>query len=123
MRMSNMFSRTLREAPNGADCKGYEYLLRAGYIRQLGAGIFSLLPLGFKATTKIENIIREEMDKIDGQEVMFPVVMPASLWQESGRYESIGSEMARFKDRSGQPVVLGMTHEDAVKLIKEVYEQ
>ena len=59
-----MFSRTLREAPNGADTKGYEYLLRAGYIRQLGAGIFSLLPLGFKATAKIETIIREEMDRI-----------------------------------------------------------
>ena len=81
-----MFSRTLREAPNGADTKGYEYLLRAGYIRQLGAGIFSLLPLGFKATAKIETIIREEMDRIGAQEILLPVVNTADIWKETGRY-------------------------------------
>ncbi len=85
MRMSNMFSRTLREAPNGADSKGYEYLLRAGYIRQMGAGIFSLLPLGFKATQKIENIIREEMNAIDAQEILMPLVNPSDIWNETVR--------------------------------------
>ena len=114
MRMSNMFSRTLREAPSGAESKGYEYLLRAGYIRQLGAGIFSLLPLGFKSTKKIENIVREEMNRIGGQEILMPVVNPGDLWKESGRYYSIDKELARFKDRVGRDMVLAMTHEEAV---------
>ena len=114
MRMSNMFSRTLREAPSGAESKGYEYLLRAGYIRQLGAGIFSLLPLGFKSTKKIENIVGEEMNRIGGQEILMPVVNPGDLWKESGRYYSIDKELARFKDRVGRDMVLAMTHEEAV---------
>ena len=114
MRMSNMFSRTLREAPSGAESKGYEYLLRAGYIRQLGAGIFSLLPLGFKSTKKIENIVREEMNRIGGQEILMPVVNPGDIWKESGRYYSIDKELARFKDRVGRDMVLAMTHEEAV---------
>ena len=114
MRMSNMFSRTLREAPSGAESKGYEYLLRAGYIRQLGAGIFSLLPLGFKSTKKIENIVRKEMNRIGGQEILMPVVNPGDLWKESGRYYSIDKELARFKDRVGRDMVLAMTHEEAV---------
>jgi len=114
MRMSNMFSRTLREAPNAADCKGYEHLLRAGYIRQMGAGIFSLLPLGFKATKRIENIIREEMNRIGGQEVLMPLVNPADIWKETGRYYSIDREMSRFEDRAGRDMVLAMTHEEAV---------
>lgn len=109
-----MFSRTLREAPNGADTKGYEYLLRAGYIRQLGAGIFSLLPLGFKATAKIETIIREEMDRIGAQEILMPVVNTADIWKETGRYYSIDKEMSRFEDRAGRDMVLAMTHEEAV---------
>ena len=109
-----MFSRTLREAPSGAESKGYEYLLRAGYIRQLGAGIFSLLPLGFKSTKKIENIVREEMNRIGGQEILMPVVNPGDLWKESGRYYSIDKELARFKDRVGRDMVLAMTHEEAV---------
>ena len=114
MRMSRMFSRTLREAPNGADTKGYEYLLRAGYIRQMGAGIFSLLPLGFKATQKIENIIREEMNAIGGEEMQMPVVNPADIWKETGRYYSIDKEMGRFSDRNNRDMVLAMTHEEAV---------
>ncbi len=114
MRMSNMFSRTLREAPSGADSKGYEYLLRAGYIRQLGAGIFSLLPLGFRATRKIEGIIREEMERIGAQEILMPVVNTADIWKETGRYYSIDKEMSRFEDRNGRDMVLAMTHEEAV---------
>lgn len=109
-----MFSRTLREAPSGADCKGYEYLLRAGYIKQLGTGIFSLLPLGFRSITKIQNIVREEMNRIGGQEILMPVVNPADIWKETGRYYSIDKEMARFEDRCGRDMVLAMTHEEAV---------
>lgn len=114
MRMSNMFSRTLREAPTGADSKGYEYLLRAGFIRQMGAGIFSLLPLGFRATKKIETIIREEMDAIGGQEILMPIVNPADIWKETGRFYSIDKEMSRFEDRSGRDMVLAMTQEEGV---------
>ena len=114
MRMSNMFSKTLREAPNGADCKGYEYLLRAGYIRQMGAGIFSLLPLGLRATRKIEAIVRQEMERIGAEEILMPLVNPADIWKETGRYYSIDKEMGRFKDRAGRDMVLAMTHEEAV---------
>ena len=114
MRMSRMFSKTLREAPSGADTKGYEYLLRAGYIRQMGAGIFSLLPLGFRATQKIETIIREEMDRIGAEELLMPVVNPADIWKETGRFYSIDKEMGRFKDRNNRDMVLAMTHEEAV---------
>lgn len=114
MRMSKLFSKTLREAPNGADSKGYEYLLRAGFIRQLGAGIFSLLPFGFNATKKIEQVIREEMNAIGGQEILMPLVNPADIWKETGRYYSIDKEMSRFSDRVGRDMVLAMTHEEAV---------
>jgi prolyl-tRNA synthetase, family II len=109
-----MFSRTLREAPSGADCKGYEYLLRAGFIKQMGAGIFSLMPLGFRATQKIETIIREEMDAIGGQEILMPVVNPADIWKETGRFYSIDKEMSRFEDRYGRDMVLAMTQEEGV---------
>jgi len=109
-----MFSKTLREAPNGADCKGYEYLLRAGYIRQMGAGIFSLLPLGLRATRKIEAIVRQEMERIGAEEILMPLVNPADIWKETGRYYSIDKEMGRFKDRAGRDMVLAMTHEEAV---------
>ncbi len=109
-----MFSRTLREAPAGADSKGYEYLLRAGYIEQMGAGIFSLLPLGFRSAQKIQGIIREEMNRIGGEEMQMPVVNPADIWKETGRYYSIDKEMARFSDRNDRDMVLAMTHEEAV---------
>ncbi len=114
MRMSRLFSRTLRQAPTGADSKGYEYLLRAGFIKQLGAGIFSALPLGFRSLKKIEQIIREEMDRIGGQEISMPVVNPADIWKQTGRFYSIDKELSRFKDRVGRDMVLAMTHEEAV---------
>lgn len=114
MKMSSMFSRTLREAPSSAESKGYEYLLRAGFVRQLGAGVFSLLPLGYRAVKHIERIIREEMDAIGGQEILMPVVNPAEIWKETGRYYAIDKEMSRFKDRVGRDMVLAMTHEEAV---------
>ncbi|WP_320129207.1 proline--tRNA ligase [uncultured Sphaerochaeta sp.] len=114
MRMSTLFSKTLREAPNGADCKGYEYLLRAGFIRQMGAGIFSLLPFGFNATRKIEQVIREEMNDIGGQEILMPLVNPADIWKETGRFYSIDKELSRFQDRGNRDMVLAMTHEECV---------
>ena len=110
--MSQLFSKTLREAPNGADTKGYEYLLRAGYIQQLAAGIFSLLPLGFRSVKKIEAIVREEMNALGAQEILMPVVNPGDLWKETGRFYSIDREMTRFKDRKDSDMCLAMTHEE-----------
>ena len=113
MKTSKLLFETLRDAPNDCIIASQKLMTRGGYMKYMHNGIYSLYASTKRMTKKIENIIREEMDRIDGQEVLFPVVMPASLWEESGRYTSIGSEMARFKDRSGNNVVLGMTHEEA----------
>ena len=113
MKMSKMLGERTKTIPSEATEKGYANLLRAGYIKQVASGIFSLLPPAKLVVNNIENIIREEMNKVDGQEVLFPVVMPKEMWEESGRYYSIGEEMARFKDRSGRDMLLGMTHEEA----------
>lgn len=113
MKMSSMLGSRFKETPSDCQLDSHKLMIRGGYMKQMTTGSYSLYMPAKRIMKKIEAIIRDEMDKIDGQEVMFPVVMPASLWMESGRYESIGSEMARFKDRSGQPVVLGMTHEEA----------
>ncbi len=96
-----------------ADIESQNLMTRGGYIKQVGNGIYSLLPPAKRIQNKIERILREEMDLIDGQEVLFPVAMPAALWQSSGRWDSIGSELLRFKDRSGADMCLGMTHEEA----------
>ena len=114
MRMTRLFSQTLREAPAEAEMTGHRLLLRAGFIRQLGAGIFSYLPLAHRSLTKIENILRQEIDAIGGQELTMPVVQPAELWKQTGRWFEIGSEMGRFDDRSGREMVLAMTHEEVV---------
>lgn len=120
MKLEKLVGDRFREKP--ADCivDSHALMMRGGYIKYVANGIYSsYMPLK-RVTRKIEEIIREEMDAIDGQEVQFPVVMPASLWQESGRYESIGKEMVRFHDRSNSPLVLGMTHEEAaVSLVRE----
>ena len=120
MKLDKLVGDRFKERP--ADCitDSHAFMVRGGYIKYVANGIYSsYLPLK-KITKKIEQILREEMDKIDGQEVQFPVVMPASLWQESGRYESIGNELLRFKDRNNSDMVLGMTHEEAaVQLVKE----
>ena len=87
-------------------------MLRAGLIRQVAAGIFEYLPLGLRAKKKIEAIMRAEMDAIDGQEIVMPVVQPASLWKRSGRWYEIGDDLARLTDRGGRELVLGMTHEE-----------
>ncbi len=114
MRMSKLFSQTLRNAPGDAEVVSHQLLVRAGFIRQLAAGIFSYLPLARRTMTKIENILREEMNAIEGQEVTMPVVHSADIWQETGRWYQIGSEMGRFHDKNGRDMVLAMTHEEVV---------
>lgn len=96
-----------------SEIESQNLMTRGGYIKQVGNGIYSLLPPAKRIQNKIEAILREEMDAIGGQEVLFPVAMPATLWQSSGRWESVGKELLRFKDRSGADMVLGMTHEEA----------
>ena len=120
MKIDKLCGERFKEKPSDCVIDSHALMLRGGYMKGVANGIYSsFMPLR-RITRKIENIIREEMDAIDGQEVQFPVVMPASLWNESGRYESIGSELMRFKDRNDAPMVLGMTHEEAaVQLVRE----
>lgn len=113
MLLSKLLGERIKEKPGDATSISHIYLLRGGYIRQVSNGIYSLLMPAKRIASKIEGIIRSEMDAIDGQEVMFPVVLPADLWQESGRFEGVGNELVRFKDRAGKDMVLGMTHEEA----------
>ncbi len=120
MKLDKLIGDRFKERPSDCQIDSHALMVRGGYIKYVANGIFSNYPPLKRITRKIEQIIREEMDAIDGQEVMFPVVMPASLWEESGRYTSIGSEMVRFHDRGKQPLVLGMTHEEAaVQLVRE----
>ncbi len=114
MRLSQMFSQTLRAAPGDADVVSHQLLLRAGFIRQLAAGIFSYMPLAYRSMNKIEQIMREEIDAIGGQELEMPVVQPADIWQESNRWYKIGAEMGRFQDKHERDMVLAMTHEEVV---------
>lgn len=114
MRMSIRFGKTLREKPAEAELVSHELMLRGAYIARLAAGIYSFMPFAWRSVKKIEDIMRREMDAIEGQEVSMPVVHPASIWQESGRWFDVGPEMVRFKDRSGRDMVLGMTHEEPV---------
>jgi prolyl-tRNA synthetase len=123
MRLSELFFTTLREAPAEMEMPSARLLVRAGYIRQLGSGIFTLLPLGFRVAQRIEQIIREEIDAIGGQEMSMPVVHPADLWRETGRYQSVGPALVRFKDRAGRDMVLAMTHEEVVTdLLRDVVQ-
>ncbi len=114
MRMARLFSQTLREAPADSEIVSHQLLVRAGFIRQLGAGIFSYLPLAHRSLGKIMAIMREEINAIDGQEISMPVVQPADIWKESGRWYQIGSEMGRMKDKSDHDMILAMTHEEVV---------
>ncbi len=120
MKLDKLVGERFKERPSDCTVDSHALMVRGGYMKYVANGIFSsFMPLK-RITRKIEQILREEMDAIDGQEVQFPVVMPAQLWQESGRYESIGKELVRFKDRSEGPLVLGMTHEEAaVQLVRE----
>ena len=113
MKLDKLVGDRFKEKP--ADCivDSHALMIRGGYMKFVASGIYSqYMPLK-RISKKIEDIIRQEMDAIDGQEVQFPVVMPASLWEESGRYQTVAGELLRFQDRNDTPMVLGMTHEEA----------
>jgi prolyl-tRNA synthetase len=112
LRWSNAFIPTLRDDPADAEAVSHKLLVRAGLVRQLAAGVYSLLPLGWRVCHKIERIVREEMEKIGAQEFRLPALHPAELWQRSGRWQVMGEEMFRLKDRRGAELCLGMTHEE-----------
>src|SRR6266566_3729453 len=117
MRWSNLFIPTLREDPADAEVASHKLLIRAGYIRQLTAGVYSLLPLAQRVRLKVMQIIREEMNRIGGQEFLLPALQPAELWKESGRWEVMGENMFRLRDRKGADMGLGMTHEEVFTAI------
>src|SRR5918998_2523830 len=112
--MSLIFGQTLHQAPSDTESVGHALLLRGGFVRRLASGIFSYLPLARRTMDKIEAIMREEIDAIGGQEVTMPLVHPAEVWKESGRWYEVEAELGRFKDRSNRDMALAMTHEEIV---------
>ena len=114
MRMSRLFGHTLREAPADAETASHRLLLRAGFIDQLIAGVYSYLPLGWRSMRKVEQIVREEMDRAGAQEVLLPVIQPLELWQRSGRDEAFGPVLFRLRDQRERTLVLGPTHEEVI---------
>src|SRR3954465_2348287 len=114
MRWSNLFIPTLREVPADAEVASHRLMLRGGYVRQLAAGIYNYLFLAQRSLLKIQNIVREEMDAIGGQEMLLPALNPAEIWQESGRWDVMGANMFRLKDRWNRDLCLGMTHEEVM---------
>lgn len=113
VRMSLLVGKRVKETPKGAETASHSFLIRGGYVRPVSAGIYTLLPIAKRIVAKIERILREEMDRIDGQEILMPVVLPRDLWEESGRYGTVGQELLKFKNRNGKDLLLGMTHEEA----------
>lgn len=114
MRMSHMFYKTEKQVTADAVLASHRLLVQAGLIKQVAAGMYSLSPIGYRAVRRIEQLLREEMDAIGGQEILMPILQPAALWRESGRLDGIDQELVRLQDRSGQQMVLAMTHEEAV---------
>src|SRR4030043_2193919 len=114
MRFSKLFGKTLKEIPSDADTLSHQLLLRAGMIQQVATGVYSYLPLGWRAFKKIEQIIREEMDKAGGQELMLPAIQPFELWEKSGRYLSFGKTLFTTIDRKEHKLVFGPTHEEVI---------
>ncbi len=114
MRFSNIFIPTLREAPSEAEAISHILMLRAGYVRQLASGLYIYLPLALRVMERINRIIREEMNAIGAQEISMPALHPAEIWEKTGRWEAIGDEMFRLKDRGGRDMCLGMTHEEII---------
>lgn len=120
MKLDKLVGERFKEKPSDCVVESHALMMRGGYMKDVAKGIYSQFTPLKRICQKIEAIIREEMDAIDGQEVLFPVALPASLWDESGRYESVGSELLRFTDRNGSKMVLGMTHEEAaVQLVRD----
>ena len=122
MRFSTLFAPTLKESPSEAEVISHKLLLRAGMIRKVAAGIYAFLPLGYRVLKKIENIVREEMDRIGAQEMLMPALQPADIWIKSGRWAQYGAEMMRLKDRNEREFALGPTHEELITdlVMKEV---
>ncbi|MCI5139259.1 MAG: proline--tRNA ligase, partial [Candidatus Electrothrix sp. AR1] len=114
MRYSHMLIRTAKEIPAEAEVISHQLLLRAGCIRKLTSGLYTYLPLGLAAIRKVEAIVREEMNRAGAQELLMPMVQPADLWQESGRWEKYGPELLRFQDRHNREYCLGPTHEEVI---------
>ena len=114
MKMSKMFVQTMREFPSDAEVISHKMLARAGYIKKLTSGVYTFLPLMWRVLKKVENIIREEMDKAGAQELLMPFVQPKELWEESGRWNAYGGELMRLKDRHGREMCLGPTHEEII---------
>jgi prolyl-tRNA synthetase len=114
MRMAHLFGRTLREAPADVEVPSHKLMVRAAMIRPVGAGLYSLLPLGWRVARKVEQIVREEMDAIGGQEVLMPLVQPADLWEQSGRKAAAGPALASFMDRGDRELVLALSHEEVL---------
>ena len=121
MRFSNFFIPTLKETPKDVVLKSHEYLLRGGFIQQIGSGIYNFLPLGKRVLDKISKIVKQEMDNAGANEVLLGCVTPASLWQASGRYERYGKELLRFKDRKENEFVFGPTHEETITELVKTY--
>ena len=117
MRWTSFFSPTLRDAPGDAEAESHKLLVRGGYIRQLHSGHYILLPLAHRVRKKIITIIEEEMDGIGGQQVQMPTLQPASTWQKSGRWESMGEIMFRLEDRHGAEAALGVTAEEIFAIV------
>src|SRR5579859_4074660 len=114
MRLSRLFGKTLRRPPAEAESANHQLLLRAGLVQQTAAGIYSFLPLGYRALRRIEQIVREEMDAAGGQELHLPVLSPAELWEESGRLAEMGGILMTLQDRRERTLVLGPTHEEVI---------
>src|SRR6476620_5857594 len=114
MRVSKFFLSTLKEAPSEAELISHKLMLRAGLIRRLGSGIYSFMPMGLRVVRKVETIVREEMNRAGAIEISMPVVQPAELWQESGRWQAYGPELLRFKDRHERDFVLQPTSEEVI---------
>src|SRR5450631_4345495 len=114
MRVSQYFLTTLKEAPAEAELTSHRLMLRSGMIKRLAAGIYTWLPLGLRVLRKVEAIVREEMNRAGALEVLASMVVPAELWQESGRYNKYGPELLRLKDRHQRDFVLGPTHEEVI---------
>ena len=114
MLASKLYSPTLREIPAEAVVSSHQYMLKAGMIRKVVGGVYSYLPMAWRTLRKIENIIREELGKTDAQEILMPIIQPAEIWKETGRWSVYGDEMFRLKDRHGREYCLGPTHEELI---------
>ena len=120
MKQSKMLIPTLKEVPSDAEALSHQLMLRAGYIKQVTAGVYAYLPLAYRVLNNIETIIRDEMDKIDAVEMLVPGVLPAELCEESGRYKTYGANLFKLKDRHERDFILGPTHEETfTKIIKD----